>query len=98
MAKYTYSNSGINFTNLDSNPAPYKSIPGKLKCDALNDFAYANEDGIQPVVNAVEIDWNGAVIPNGDIENGTSKTINTTGDLLSLINKIQEEIYVLSAA
>lgn len=55
-----------------------------------------DEDG--GVVNAVDIDWNGGVLPNGDIETGNSVTINTTGELLSLINKMQEEIYVLSAA
>jgi hypothetical protein len=50
------------------------------------------------IVNAVDIDWNGAVLPNGDIENGTSVTINTTGDLLKLIDKMNEQIYALSAA
>lgn len=97
MAIYSYTNNGIEFTNLNSSPTPYKPINGKIVL-TQNKFAYANEDGIKPAVNAVEIDWNGAVIPNGDIENGTSKTINTTGELLSLIDKIQEEIYVLSAA
>jgi len=97
MATYSYTSNGIQFTNLNSSPSPRKTINGKL-FSQLNDFAYANEDGIKPMLNAVEIDWNGAVIPNGDLENGTSKTINTTGDLLSLIDKMQEEIYVLSAA
>ena len=55
-----------------------------------------DEDG--GVINAVDIDWNGAVLPNGDIENGTSVTINTTGDLLKLIDKMNEQIYALSAA
>ena len=55
-----------------------------------------DEDG--GVINAVDIDWNGAVLPNGDIENGKSVTINTTGDLLKLIDKMNEQIYALSAA
>lgn len=55
-----------------------------------------DEDG--GAINAVDIDWNGAVLPNGDIENGTSVTINTTGDLLKLIDKMNEQIYALSAA
>ena len=55
-----------------------------------------DEDG--GIVNAIDIDWNGAVLPNGDIENGTSVTINTTGDLLKLIDKMNEQIYALSAA
>ena len=55
-----------------------------------------DEDG--GIINAIDIDWNGAVLPNGDIENGTSVTINTTGDLLKLIDKMNEQIYALSAA
>ena len=49
-------------------------------------------------VNAVDIDWNEAVIPYGDLENGTDVTVKTTGELLSLISKMQQEIFVLSAA
>lgn len=53
---------------------------------------------ITTILNAVEIDWNGAILENADIENGTSKTINTTADLLELINEMQKEIYVIGAA
>ena len=56
----------------------------------------SDEDG--GVVNAVDIDWNGAVLPNGNHETGSSSTINTTGDLLKLIDKMNEEIYTLAAA
>lgn len=38
-----------------------------------NDFEYTSEDGIKPVVNAVEIDWNGATSDMG--------VINTTGEI-----------------
>ena len=34
------------------------------------------EDGVKYFVNAVEIDWNGAVV-------GENKTLNTTGEVLS---------------
>lgn len=61
MAKYSYTNNGITFGDLDSNPSPKKTIPGKI-FSGENDFEYANEDGIKPVVNAVEIDWNGAYL------------------------------------
>ena len=74
MATFSYTNSGILFNNLNSSPAPKKEIPGKLVSNQ-NDFEFANEDGIFPVVNAVEIDWNGASICN--------QTVNTTGQLLS---------------
>ena len=46
-----------------------------------NDLGYADEDGIEPIINAVEIDWNGAELELPDDLGGT-KTINTTGELL----------------
>lgn len=81
MAKYQYNDpNGIIFSNLNSNPSPKKSVTGKIFYTD-NDFEYANEDGISPVVNAVEIDWNGAKPGMGEGENG----INTTGELLSIL-------------
>lgn len=55
-----------------------------------------DEDG--GIINAVDIDWNQAILPNADLATGNGVTINTTGDLLNLINEMQKEIYVLSAA
>ena len=52
---------------------------------------------LQPAVNAVDIDWNEAVIPYGNLENGDSATVNSTGELLSLISRMQQEIFELSA-
>ena len=74
MAIYSYTNSGITFNTINSAPNPKKEIPGKLVSNQ-NDFEYAAEDGIKPVVNAVEIDWNGAQV--------AGKTLNTTGEVLS---------------
>ena len=48
---------------------------------------------LKPAVNAVDIDWNEAVIPYGNLENGDSVTVNSTGELLSLISKMQQEVY-----
>ena len=76
MAKYTYTDSGIIFNNLDSAPSTKLDIPGKLVSNQ-NDFEYASEDGIKSVVNAVEIDWNGATSDMG--------VINTTGELISYL-------------
>ena len=90
----TITKNGISFNN-------YKSQSGSTVNMGQWPIVLAGQIGPDEdggVINAVDIDWNGAVIPNGDIENGTSETINTTGELLSLINKMQEEIYVLSAA
>jgi len=82
---------GISFNSVKNGVAHFSNWPLILTGQQGLD-----EDG--GIINAVDIDWNSAVIPNGDLENGTSKTINTTGELLSLIDKMQEEIYVLSAA
>ena len=51
---------------------------------------------LKPAVNAVDIDWNEAVIPYGNLETGDSATVNSTGELLSLISqisKMQQEIH-----
>ncbi len=89
MAKYTYTdNNGIVFTNLDSSPNPKLSVPGKLVSNQ-NDFEYANEDGIKPIINAVEIDWNGAKPGIGEGENG----ITTTGELLSSIKGVYSPMF-----
>lgn len=64
--------SGIKFNNLPSSGTKglnYKPQYGN------NEFEFVNELGVEPFVNAVEIDWNGAQL--GD------KEINTTGELLS---------------
>ena len=106
MAKYSYTDeNSITFNNLDSNPSPKLTIPGKI-VNAQNDFEYANEDGIKPVVNAVEIDWNNANIADaitelnntdGQITEGTPvETINTTGDLLYTIANLQAQVTVLT--
>ena len=52
---------------------------------------------LKPAVNAVDIDWNEAVIPYGNLETGGSATVNSTGELLSLISRMQQEIFELSA-
>ncbi len=41
-------------------------------------------------INAVDIDWNNAVIPYGNLETGENANVKTTGELLSLISQISE--------
>ena len=71
--------SGIDFNNLSNNNVVW-NIPIKGNNYRVgsqkNEFEYADEDGIFPIINAVEIDWNGAVV-------GENKTLNTTGEVLS---------------
>ena len=68
--------------------APWKTASSEPQI--MSDSAFA--------VSGIDIDWNGAVLPNGNLENSSSLTINTTGELLNLINEMQKEIYALSAA
>lgn len=59
MAKFTYTDNGILFSNLSNDGLkPYQS--GHY--NGNNDYEYAQEDGVEPFVNAVDIDWNGAVL------------------------------------
>lgn len=57
-----------------------------------------NTAPMQYAINAVDIDWNEAVLPNSNLTSGGSVTIKTTGELLKLIDDMQQEIYTLAAA
>ena len=78
--------SNIDYTSLsDSNRAwsiPVNSNGSYRLGSEKNYLEYANEDGVTPIINAVEIDWNGAVLPNSNTTFGTSITINTTGEII----------------
>ena len=67
MGKYT-DESNITFNNAVAGDPMPKIING------MNDYTDL-EAGVNPLINAIEIDWNGAQL-------GTT-TINTTGELLS---------------
>ena len=74
-------------------------VQGKgVGIDVNNDVWKANGSTTnwKGAVNAVDIDWNEAVIPYGNLETGGSATVNSTGELLSLISKMQQEIFELS--
>ena len=70
MANYSYTSNGIDFT-----------IEGN---DVMQFSKLTNADGslkrgdIVPLINAVEIDWNGAVLPAY-----STTGLNTTGEVLS---------------
>jgi len=82
---------GIKFNSIKTDGVNYDQWPL-----ILTGRQGPDEDG--GIVNAVDIDWNGAVLPNSNTTFGTSITINTTGELLNLIDSMQKEIYTLSAA
>lgn len=92
MAKSITQN-GITFSNYATGNETYSL--GKTIRLGSNEGLDEDNFGI---VNAADIAWNGAVLPNGNISNATSVTINTTGDLLKLIDTMNEQIYALAAA
>ena len=66
---------GINFTSIKTAGVEKEQWPLLLTGQQGPD-----EDG--GIVNAVDIDWNGAVLPNSNTTFGTSITINTTGEII----------------
>ena len=69
------------------------SVNGKLYSAANNYVDLEDGDDISKLVNAVEIDWNGAEITSTAFP-AMDRTINTTGDLLSWIKDGIEEAAV----
>lgn len=83
MAKYkdTYGSSNIQFNAVDvafsGNTKKWGHGDNALASDSdLIDIAKDNDGKLPTIVNAVEIDWNGAQL-------GENKTLNTTGEVLS---------------
>ena len=64
---------------------------------SIDSAARTNTGNISKIINAVAIDWNKAQLPNSS-NTGGNLEITTTGQLLSLINEMQKEIYTLTAA
>ena len=85
---------GIQFNNIQrsGHNSTKRYIPADTPWYTLD-----NSTPVKPAVNAVDIDWNEAVIPYGNLETGGSATVNSTGELLSLISRMQQEIFELSA-
>lgn len=79
MANLTYNNSGISFNNVTSTNTSGGTFIGKEKIfnqlDNNIDQATLSEYGLVPIVQALQIDWNGAQV--------AGKTLNTTGEVLS---------------
>ena len=78
---------GIQFNNIQrsGHDSPKRYVPADTPWNTLD-----TSTSIKPAVNAVDIDWNEAVIPYANLETGDSVTVNSTGELLSLISQISE--------
>ena len=90
----------INFSSFNSMGGSHiiNKKSGKYHVMGVDNVGAENGDPISTIVNGIEIDWDGAILPNANITTGGSVTINTTGQLLNLINEMQKEIYTLAAA
>lgn len=77
----------INFSTLNvTNDNQFKAFGGKYThSENLTNGNYsADGQGTTPSysINAVDIDWNDAVLPDGNIQTTGSVTINTTDEIL----------------
>lgn len=80
MASFKDKDTNVLFSNVSVGTA----LGGKYYNGNNGDFSYATTDGVEPFVNAVEIDWNGAQI--------AYTTVNTTGELLKIINDLYGKV------
>ena len=81
----------VTFNVRDNSLIPFAKLGHKSTDVANGDYA--------KLINAVEIDWNGAVLSDGNPSTGgATSAINDTSQLLEIINSMQKEIYVLTAA
>lgn len=74
MANYSYTSNGVKFSIPDNTDYLF----GKLS----HEYSVFEDGDITPLVNAVEIDWNGAQLKNGST---VKATLNTTGEMLSIL-------------
>ena len=86
MANYSYTNNGIDFTIEGDDIMQFS----KLR-NASTSLKYGK---IKSLVNAVEIDWNGAQLSYVSLPNvlDNGNTVNTTGQLLALKNNLQSRL------
>ena len=79
----------IQFNNIKEIGLPIGGMP--IGVDGLTEDLITENGGI---INAVQIDWNGAQLSYVSLPNilDNGNTINTTGQLLALINDLQEQI------
>ena len=97
MANITIEN-GIysNLNNAYSNGLVAFTDEGKLAFSDNVVTDLRSGDTAAKLFDAVQIDWNGAYLDSANIQNGNALSINTTGDLMTLLNEMQKEVYMLS--
>ena len=93
-----YIDNNISFTTFDGNSLSRIKKVGNEQCggatvDDLADIASDNGGKLPTIINAVEIDWNGADLSSALGEKYSS--INTTGQLLSAIKEDFENTAII---
>lgn len=63
--KTTYTYNGITFSNVSKGMGLPKKYGNANNGDFTRENSNVYEDGIQPFINTVELNWNGAQIKNG---------------------------------
>ena len=71
----TYTSNNITFSDVKQVPLVWGGAMGRFENGDFSDIIEYG-DPVETIINAVEIDWNGAVV-------GENKTLNTTGEVLS---------------
>ena len=80
----SYTFNDITFSNVSKGVGLSNKYGNATNGDFTRENSNVYEDGIEPFVNAVEIDWNGAQLAN--------KTVNTTSELLAIINDLYKKV------
>ena len=93
----TINQNGINFNNINVGEKVFSTGGKYSHVDNTWDGVYDPAD-IYMSVNAVEIDWQGATLSHVNQPNvlDASNQVNTTGQLLALINDLQNQINALA--
>jgi hypothetical protein len=91
-----FNNTNVTFTyTAPTGAGTSTSVTGLL----FNAAAGRVNAGLAPnIINAIQIDWCSAQLPNANPTTGGTYTISNSGQLLDLINEMQKEIYTLTAA
>lgn len=98
MAKLTYNDNGIIFNNVTSTNTSGGTFIGKEKIfntlDNGVDQETLSEYGLVPILQSLQIDWNGATLSyvNQPGVLDASNQVNTTGQLLALMNNLQSRL------
>lgn len=87
----SYTSNNITFNDVKQVPLTWSGVMGRGE---NGNFEYAEEDGVEPFINAVEIDWNNAQLGNkvdsSTLTPGEEIIIQTTGQLLSYMSTIAQ--------